>query len=144
MEIIDYFKKSVFENYANFKGRARRTEFWYFNLVMWVINMLFQAVSSEFAAGTMNSKNNVPFVITLVIFILISLVLMIPSLSVFVRRLHDYGKSGWWFFLAFIPLIGGIILLVWTCKAGQVGPNKWGPDPKNPESNNEIMKAFEG
>lgn len=142
MEIIDYFKKSVFENYANFKGRARRTEFWYFNLVMWVINMLFQAVSSEFAAGAMNSKNNVPFVITLVIFILISLVLMIPSLSVFVRRLHDYGKSGWWFFLAFIPLIGGIILLVWTCKAGQVGPNKWGPDPKDPSSRNEVLDAF--
>jgi uncharacterized membrane protein YhaH (DUF805 family) len=63
-------------------------------------------------------------------YLIYALVIFIPGLAVTVRRLHDVGKSGWWYLLAFIPLIGAIILLVWFCTDSQAGTNKWGANPK--------------
>jgi uncharacterized membrane protein YhaH (DUF805 family) len=54
---------------------------------------------------------------------------ILPYLAVTVRRLHDLDKSGWWWLIGFIPLVGAIILLVWFCQRGTVGPNRFGPDP---------------
>lgn len=58
------------------------------------------------------------------------LAVLLPSIAVCVRRLHDIGKSGWFYFIAFIPLVGAIILLVWFCSDSQVGSNEYGKNPK--------------
>ena len=59
-----------------------------------------------------------------------SLAIFLPSLAVCIRRLHDIGKSGWWYLLAFIPLVGAIILIIWFCKDSEPGANAYGPNPK--------------
>ena len=69
---------------------------------------------------------------------LIVLALFIPSIAVAVRRLHDTGRSGWWYIIGMIPVVsyvGSIVLLVFYCTDSQPGRNKWGPNPKKPEHN---------
>lgn len=114
---MEWYLKVVKDNYANFKGRARRKEYWMFFL----FNMLFVFVTAviDFVLGI--------FPLMYVIYLL---AVLIPSLAVFVRRLHDIGKSGWWFFISFIPIIGAIWLLVLLCTDGNPGENSYGPSPK--------------
>ncbi|GAB6988544.1 DUF805 domain-containing protein [Paenibacillus pini] len=66
--------------------------------------------------------------------LLLALGLLLPALAVTVRRLHDIGKSGWWYFISWVPLAGGIILLVFLC-LDSVGDNQYGPNPKYPDPN---------
>lgn len=66
--------------------------------------------------------------------IIYSLFIFLPSLGVSIRRLHDINKSGWWFLLIFIPLIGAIVLIVFDCTEGTRGNNDYGPDPKAGEA----------
>lgn len=147
MEIIDYLKKCVFENYANFSGRARRREYWYFCLAMWIINMIMQFVSALSTAALLTADSSssagltIPTIVSSIM-LLISLAVLIPSIAVCIRRLHDIGKSGLYLLLSFIPLVGGIILLIWFCRDSEVGANKWGPNPKNPTAQNEVLNAF--
>jgi uncharacterized membrane protein YhaH (DUF805 family) len=125
--MIDWYLKVVRDNYANFSGRARRSEYWYFLLC----NLLIAIVLGTLAAllGT----------IGMVLYIAYALAVIIPSLAVVVRRLHDVGKSGWFYFICLIPVIGSIWLLVLFCTEGDVGPNQYGEDPKRPyEDINEI------
>lgn len=107
----------VFKKYADFKGRARRKEYWMFLL----FNMIF-----TYALLFLETLiYGIP-----ILTVLYSLVVLVPSLAVVVRRLHDIGKSGAYFFVGFIPLIGGIWLLILMVTAGEVGENQYGPDPK--------------
>jgi len=76
--------------------------------------------------------------ITMGIWILMALALVIPSLAISVRRLHDSGKSGWWYLIAFIPYIGSLILIVFMCLDSQPGRNKWGTNPHELASGDEI------
>jgi uncharacterized membrane protein YhaH (DUF805 family) len=124
---------AVIKKYAVFDGRARRTEYWMFNLfnflIVFVLEIPFFAVSSM----STNSNSSLPsFLITLFTSIvsLYSLALIIPSLAVTVRRLHDIGKSGWWYFISIVPVIGGIWLLVLLCTDSEPGLNQYGPNPK--------------
>lgn len=114
----------VWKKYAVFSGRARRKEFWYFvlfNLVIAIALTVFDNV-----AGLYISKDTgTGFLSTIY-----SLAIIIPSLAVEVRRLHDTGRSGWWLLIAFIPLIGAIILLIYLAQDSQAGDNKYGPNPK--------------
>ncbi len=128
--IIDWWKKVVIKNYANFQGRARRAEYWNYVLANFVIyilmNILFfssaGALDSQFLSGAFG------------LFILFfALGMLIPSLAVLVRRLHDINKSGWFILFYFIPLVGFIFLLVWLFTDGDRYHNNYGPDPKNPE-----------
>ena len=64
------------------------------------------------------------------IYLLYCLAIILPGLAVCVRRLHDIGKSGWYYLIAFIPLIGFIVLIIWFCQNSQIGENKWGANPK--------------
>lgn len=109
----------VLKNYAGFDGRARRTEYWMFALfniiIIAVLEILFFVTRSP---------------ILLVPLIIYVLAVLVPGIAVVVRRLHDIGKSGGWFFITFVPFIGGIWLLVLMCTAGNPGPNMYGPDPK--------------
>jgi len=114
---------TVLKKYAVFTGRARRAEYWYFILVSIIVGMLIGMVDGliNFAVGDFPIG---------VLGLVYSLAIVIPSLAVFVRRLHDTDHSGWWVLLTAIPIIGFIVLLVFTTKEGQPGPNQYGPNPK--------------
>ena len=118
MNPVDIYLRSISTDYANFKGRARRSEFWIFNLFS---ILLLGLTSATFFA--LNFKAGVTSIL------LTYLALLIPSLSVFVRRLHDTGKTGWLLLLTFVPF-GNLILLIFACIDGDLGENKYGPDPK--------------
>lgn len=123
MGFADAVKSVVVENYANFKGRARRSEYWYFVLFNALLNLVLFGLT---------------FVVPEVAYLsmLVGLVLLIPGLAVVVRRFHDIGKSGWnyaWVLLAVIPIAGlvvAILFLIWFCRDSQPGENKWGANPK--------------
>jgi uncharacterized membrane protein YhaH (DUF805 family) len=126
--MIDWWKKVVLKNYANFNGRARRAEYWYFTLA----NLLFIVPFYILAITGAASDNAALALIGLVIYGLLALATLVPSLAVAVRRLHDLGKSGWNYLFVLIPLVGPIILLVWFCTEGNRFVNNYGDDPKNP------------
>ena len=119
--------KSIFKNYGNFKGRARRSEYWFFVLFNFLVTFLISFLSSLLASGSNNPELSLIPSAFLGIY---SLVIIIPSFSVMCRRLHDIGKSGSYIFFALIPVVGSIFLWVWTLQDGQPGPNQYGPDPK--------------
>jgi uncharacterized membrane protein YhaH (DUF805 family) len=112
---------------TDFSGRSRRKEYWYFNLINGIIFIFLFLFAVPF------DKNEKPAMLPLGLMFMYSLVLLVPSLSVIIRRLHDIGKSGWWYFISFIPLIGGIILFVFTLLDSEPCANQWGLDPKASE-----------
>ncbi|PBQ33822.1 hypothetical protein CNR22_19220 [Sphingobacteriaceae bacterium] len=122
----------VLKQYADFKGRARRKEFWMFFLFNLLIWMALLVLSSFLTNGSDETD-------TVITYLLIGhfFIMLIPGLAVTVRRLHDMGKSGSWFFIYFVPVVGGIWLLSLLCTDGVSGPNQYGPDPKNEVSFNE-------
>jgi len=138
--MIEWYKKVVFENYANFKGRARRSEYWYFALANGLISTLLVVIGV--IIGSVFGDALTGGIIGYVLFGLYALATLLPGLGVVVRRLHDVGKSGWFYLVAFIPFIGGIWILILFCTEGNRGPNQYGPDPKNEiEEINEIGKV---
>ncbi|WP_029271095.1 DUF805 domain-containing protein [Flavobacterium sp. KJJ] len=135
--MIEWYKTALFENYANFTGRARRSEYWYFRLATAVIFFLFIILSVIIYVVTDNGPLAVGLGFGLLA--LYSLLTFIPSLSVTVRRMHDIGKSGWTFLVALIPLAGPIWLLILLLTEGDSGENYYGADPKSEiEEINEI------
>lgn len=118
------------QNYSNFNGRARRSEFWYFQLMNFLIVIGLYILMGVAIATTQSAIVGGIFGGLVVIFFLAS---FIPSLAVMVRRLHDIGKSGWWYFIGLVPLIGGIWLLVLFCTDSQAGDNEYGANPKTSE-----------
>jgi len=121
---MEWYLKVVRDNYANFKGRARRKEYWMFILFNFIASciaaIIDKILGTALTAGSMYGW----------VYLLYCLAVFIPSLAVFVRRLHDVGKSGFWIFIALIPIVGAIWLLVLLCTAGDSGSNKYGPSPK--------------
>lgn len=118
----------VLKQYADFNGRARRKEYWMFALfniiIIMVLGLVFGAIG-----GALETEELMTIPIAIYY-----LGIIIPSLAVAVRRLHDQDKSGWYYLISFIPLIGGIWLLVLMCTEGTHGPNQYGPDPKQPDT----------
>ena len=108
--------KSVYTNYVNFAGRAARPEYWYFFLFNIIVQVVLQ-IAGAVALGQVAA-------ILLGIFALGSL---LPGIAVAVRRMHDLDKSGWMLLIGLIPVVGAILLIVWFCKVGTPGPNKFGP-----------------
>ena len=116
----------VLKNYANFEGRARRKEFWMFVL----FNFLF-TIAAMILDGILGSRiGNTPYGF---IYIIYALAMIIPNIALVVRRLHDIDKSGFWFFISLVPIIGGIWLIVLMATEGNSGDNGYGPDPKSEE-----------
>lgn len=134
--MIDWWKKVVFKNYANFSGRARRAEYWFFVLGNFLLIVPFYLLA---LVGFSNESIGLTSVGD-VVYILSTLVLFIPGLAAAVRRLHDINKSGWYYFIVLIPLIGAIILLVWFFTDGDRYTNNYGQDPKNL---NDVLFDFE-
>ncbi|MDH2206237.1 DUF805 domain-containing protein [Empedobacter sp. GD03644] len=123
----------MFDNYANFSGRARRSEFWYTTLV----NTIFFLISFICLFKFINISDIVSYTIGGII-ILFFLITLIPRLALISRRLHDTGKSGWFYLLTFIPG-GNLILLIFFITDSQPGSNQWGPNPKETDDSiNEI------
>jgi len=116
-----YWFMVALKKYAVFQGRARRKEFWYFVLFTIVFSVL-----AAFLDLALNSYTAYGGVIGL----LFEVAIIIPSLSVTVRRLHDVGKSGWWLLILLIPLVGLIILIIDLTTDSKESTNKYGPNPK--------------
>ncbi|WP_139925404.1 DUF805 domain-containing protein [Hymenobacter sp. DG01] len=118
---MNYFLH-VLRNYALFQGRARRKEYWMFVLFNIICATVILMVDGAIMATGLLTVS--PF------YILYTLAIIVPSLSVLVRRLHDQNKTGWWALISFVPVVGGIWLLVLLCTEGTRGDNHYGPDPK--------------
>ena len=111
------------KKYATFEGRARRKEYWFFVLfnvlaiiVLEILDVVLGTFSQETGFGLLSG--------------LYAIAVLLPSLAVTVRRLHDTDRSGWWILINFIPLIGAIVLLIFTLLDGTPGSNRFGPNPK--------------
>jgi uncharacterized membrane protein YhaH (DUF805 family) len=123
--------KSVFRQYATFSGRARRSEFWYWVLFSALVGIVLSAFAGATGGIQVDPATGMPtYGATGLLANLVSLALFLPSLAVTVRRLHDTDRSGFWWFIGFVPLVGAVILIVFTALAGTVGPNRFGADPK--------------
>lgn len=106
---------TVLKKYAEFNGRARRSEYWYFALFNGLISVALSLLAEATGSAMMNY-----------LYVLYSLAVLIPGIAVSVRRMHDVNKSGWFIL---IPIYN----LILACTAGTVGPNQYGSDPKRPE-----------
>jgi uncharacterized membrane protein YhaH (DUF805 family) len=102
--------------YATFSGRARRSEFWWFTLATVLVSIVGTALDQVVGSSLVST--------------VLTLALLLPSLAVSVRRLHDTGRTGWWCFIALVPLVGAIVLLVFDCQDSSPGHNVYGPSPK--------------
>lgn len=110
---------SAFRKYANSSGRAPRSEYWFF----WLFTFLLQAATSILDLVLFPAFTQVSPLTSLV-----GLAVLLPSIAVAIRRLHDIDRTGWWLLLAF-TIIGIFVLLYWACVRGTPGPNRFGPDP---------------
>lgn len=117
----------VLKEYTTFSGRARRSEYWFFvlfNLIFAIIAMVIDNIlGTKFEIGS----QSLPYGY---IYLLYVLAVFIPGLAVLVRRLHDVGKSGWWFLICLIPIVGWIWILVLLFTDSNSGENKYGANPK--------------
>ena len=111
---VIYWKKVVLENYANFRGRAGRPEFWWFALASFVV---------EFVLGILAGVSRFFWVF----YALYALGVLIPSLAVGIRRLHDTSRSGWWILISLVPFVGTIILIVFLALPPTPNANQYGP-----------------
>lgn len=114
---VEVWKKAL-----DFGGRARRAEYWYFVLFNVLISIVLGIVDGMVGLKTEQGVG--------MLGALYSVAILIPSIAVGVRRLHDTGKTGWLLLVAFIPCIGAFILLYFFIQDSQPGPNQYGPNPK--------------
>lgn len=108
--------QTCFSKYVDWKGRAGRAEFWWWFLFVIIVEVVVQILWRATGSAAF-----------LALYIVIALALILPGIAVTVRRLHDTGRSGWWYWIALIPIVGGIILLVFMLMRGTPGPNRYGP-----------------
>ena len=113
--------QNCFSKYVTFSGRARRSEFWYFILFTILGSIVIGILESVVFGWSLVDPGGISG--------LFDLVVLLPSISVAVRRLHDLDKSGWWWWLWLIPIVGWIILLIWYSTKGTIGSTRFGPDP---------------
>lgn len=116
----------VLKKYAVFNGRARRKELWFFVLFNIIASIILRIVDGVLGIS-IGGQGGVEGVGILSLIYLLGVI--IPSIAVTVRRLHDIDKSGWWFLIVFVPLIGGIVLIIFNVLPGTQGPNRFGEDP---------------
>jgi uncharacterized membrane protein YhaH (DUF805 family) len=110
--------RSVLAQYIGFSGRARRSEYWYWVLAAGIVGLVL------FILG-LAAK------IFLVLYYIWALAILLPNIGVLMRRLHDTDRSGWWIFIGIIPIVGAIVLIVFTCQDSTPGDNRYGPSPKH-------------
>jgi len=132
--------KSCWSKYATFSGRAPRSEYWFFQLFIFlcimalgVLALIFgalgSAVGGDQQANAAGAGAGIGIGLVGLLGILFLFAVIVPQLAVSVRRIHDTGASGWLVLLYFIPYLGGLIAIVWGCIPGTPGPNAYGPSP---------------
>ena len=141
--LLTYWGECFTKHYADFSGRARRSEYWgtvLFNVIAQVVLsvVLVAVLVIWFSSTEMNADVSVvrlSLIMIKAVRSLYSLIWLLPGLAVAVRRLHDIGRSGLNVLWVFLPIIGWIMLLYWFCQDSELGENKWGANPKfvNPE-----------
>lgn len=123
--------KSVFSQYATFSGRARRSEYWFFylfNALAVFIFMILGAILGGIFGGGSGAAGGLG--VGYILYLLYALAALIPSLAVTVRRLHDTNRSGVNILWCLLPVVGGIVLLVFMLSDSYPGQNQYGPNPK--------------
>ena len=120
------------DNYANFNGRARRKEYWMYTLIFTVLlialmTIMFSVLSFSDETGIETGPSVYLTVILVIVFLFAH---FIPSIALTVRRLHDTGKSGWWYLIVFVPYLGNFVIFIFTLIDGDRGDNKYGSNPK--------------
>jgi len=135
--------KTCWRKYATFEGRARRSEYWWFYLFIQLVSIPFSLIffvtymitlwPAFEASGTgveprFSDFNFAPMLVGIALLVIVSLVFLLPSLAVLVRRLHDIGQPGWWILLSFVGL--GIVPVIMAIMDSAPYDNQWGPDPK--------------
>lgn len=118
---MNWYLDVLTKKYAEFSGRARRQEFWMFALFNIIASIVLSIIDQVAIAPAVGAP---------VVGSLYSLAVLIPSIALWVRRLHDTGRSGWWLLIAFVPCVGAIVLLVFAIMDSEPGPNAYGPNPK--------------
>ncbi|UUX48734.1 DUF805 domain-containing protein [Nisaea acidiphila] len=116
---------TCFKKYATFRGRARRSEYWYFFLALFIAGLIADALDTHFlkSVGLYGPFDAI-----------LTLVVILPSISVSVRRLHDINQSGYWLLILFVPIVGWVAYFFMTIQDGTIGPNPYGNDPKGREA----------
>jgi uncharacterized membrane protein YhaH (DUF805 family) len=114
------------KKYAVFSGRSRRKEYWYFVLFVVIISIVLSIIDGLF--GTYHRSTGAGLLSSI-----FSLAVLIPSIAVSVRRLHDIDRTGWWVLISLVPLVGWIVLLVFHVQDSTPGSNRYGPYPKSTE-----------
>ncbi len=114
--------QTVFQKYAVFEGRARRSESWWFYLAYAIVNGVLSGIGNAFSGSGFGTA-------VTVISGIIGLACLVPTIAVTTRRLHDTGKSGWWQLL-YLTCIGSIVILIFCAMDSQPGDNQYGSNPK--------------
>ena len=112
----EYYLNVLKNKYALFTGRARRSEYWYFTLFNIIVSLGLGMIDAFTGIGFLSA--------------LYSLAVIIPSIAVGIRRLHDTGRSGWWLLIILIPVVGAIILIYFFILDSEPHDNEYGPSPK--------------
>lgn len=132
--------------YADFQGRSRRKEYWMFTLFVTLVTvawMVVFAVLGGLANGGFGEAGlSTVAMIWIFVAVLAGLAIIVPSFAAQVRRFHDQDKTGWLVLLGFIPYIGGLIVFVFMVLPGTNGPNRFGPDPKDPHGIDGVAEVF--
>lgn len=126
MDKFEYYKDVVMNKYMKFDGRARRSEYWYFVLFNIIISVIVGVIGEVIGTNLLSS--------------VYSLAVLLPSIAVGVRRLHDIGKSGWFLLIAFIPLLGAIYLIYLFASDSDAGNNEYGSNPKEDDSDDITLE----
>ena len=117
MGFTEAVRSALVERYADFQGRAPRSELWWFLLFSLLLGAAVGAVAAvgETLSGILN--------------LVVSIALLVPTIAVQMRRLHDTDRSGWWILIGLVPLVGAVVLIIFYLQRGTGGDNRFGPDP---------------
>jgi len=125
-----YFLETIKQRYAQFEGRATRSEYWYFILYYFLLSIVTSIIDTFFINPVILHTTTEEASKGGLLGMLLALGLLIPSIALAIRRLHDIGKSGWWLLIGLIPVIGIIVLIYFYVQDSQMGVNLYGQNPK--------------
>ncbi|MGE5453335.1 MAG: DUF805 domain-containing protein [Acidobacteriota bacterium] len=120
---MNWFIKAM-KQYADFKGRAQRAEYWYFSLFYILIYIAALFIDELLGTQSRHKGGTGLFALLTVV------ALFMPALAVSARRMHDIGKSGWWLLISLIPIVGSLMFIAFAVRDSQPGGNRFGPNPK--------------
>ena len=126
----NYFIGTIKNKYASFDGRSTRSEYWYFVLFYVLISIIFTLIDTTVINPSLLNMTPEEASKGGLLAGIFALALILPQIALGVRRLHDIGKSGWWYLIVLIPILGALVLLFFFVTDSQSGENKYGPNPK--------------